>query len=85
MIWVATQTQPDVSFDVCRMSKTEKSSKVSKANMSLLELKSKTDSICFSQLGKHVGLNIACYSDATYANFKDGSSQDDFIMFVEAE
>ena len=25
MMWVATQTQPDVSFDKCRMSNTRKS------------------------------------------------------------
>ena len=42
MMWVATQTQPDVSFDVCRMNNTRKSlmgKLLFKANKSLLKLK----------------------------------------------
>ena len=52
MMWVATQTQPDVSFDVCRMSNTGKYLKVKllfKANKSLLILQLKTGSISSSK------------------------------------
>ena len=33
-------------------------------------------------MGKPVGLNIVCYSDADYASLGDGSSQNGFIIFV---
>ena len=71
-------TQPYVSFDVCRMSNTRKSLKLKllfKVNKLQLRLTSKIGSISFLQLGNPVGWNIVCYSDATYASFKDGSSQ----------
>ena len=44
-----------------------------KANKSLVKLKSKTDSICFPQLEKPVGLCIVCYSDAAYVSLKEES------------
>ena len=74
---VATQTWPDVSFNVSRMSNTGKSPKVKllfKVNKSLQKLKSKTDSIFFPQLGKPVGPSIVSYADAIYASIEDGSS-----------
>ena len=55
MMCVATQNRPDVLFDVYRISKTRKYSKVTllfKANKSQLKLKSKKGSICFPQLKK---------------------------------
>ncbi|GAB1599998.1 hypothetical protein Ahia01_000277300 [Argonauta hians] len=85
MMWVSTQTRPDVSFDVCRMSNTGKSPKVKllfEANKSLLKLKSKTGSISFPQLGNPSDLSVVCYSDATYASLEDGSSQGGFIILV---
>lgn len=85
MMWVSTQTQLDVSFDVCRMSNIGKSPKVKflfEANKSLIKLKSRTGSISFPQLGKPSDLNIVCYSDATYASLEDGSSQGGFIILV---
>ena len=85
MMWVSTQTRPDVSFDVCQMSNTGKSPKVKllfEANKSLQKLKARTGSITFPQLGKPSALNIVCYADATYASLEDGSSQGGFIIFV---
>ena len=66
MMLVATWNQPDVLFDVCRMSNTGKS--LFEANKSLIKLKSKTGLIYFPQPEKPVGLSIVCYSDATYAS-----------------
>ena len=75
---VATKTQPDVSFDACRMSNTGKSPKEKlqfKANKSLLRSKFKTGSLCFLQLRKH-----ANYSDAIYASLDDGSTQSSIFV-----
>ena len=55
MMWVSTQTQPHVAFDVCRMSNTGKFPKVKilfKANKALQKFKSWIGSITFPQQGK---------------------------------
>ena len=64
MMWVVTQTWPDVSFGMIRMSNTgevPKGNLLYKASKSLLKL----NSIYFPYLGKPTGLNIISYSDAT--------------------
>ena len=69
MMWVSTQTQPDVAFDVCLVSNIGKFPKVKllfEANKALQKLKSRTGSITFHQLGRSSDMNIVCYPDATY-------------------
>ena len=85
MVWVSTQTRPDVAFDMCWISNTRKFPKVkllSEANKPLQKLKSRTCSITFPQLGKPSDLNIIYYADATYTSLEDGSLQSGFIIFV---
>ena len=84
-MWVSTQTQPNVSFDVGWMSNTGNFPKVKllfKANKALQKLKSRTGSITFLLLRKPSDLNIVHNADATYASLEDKSSQNDFIIFV---
>ena len=74
-MWLCSQTQPDVAFDVCQISNTGKFPKVKllfKANKTLQKLKSRRGSITISQEERLLDLNIVCYADATYANLKDG-------------
>ena len=85
VMWVSTQTQTDVAFDVCWMSNTGKFPKLKllfEANKALQKLKSRTRCITFSQLEKLSDFNIVCYANATYASLEDGSSQGGFIIFV---
>ena len=84
-MWVANQTWPDVSFNVCRMSNTEKYLKVRllfETNKFLLEWKSKTCSLSFPQWGKPADLKIVGYSDVTYASLEDVYLQGGFMIFV---
>ena len=86
MLWVTTQTRPDLAFDVGKISNAGKHPKVkllSEANKVLIKLKSKTGSIYFPNLGKPSDLKVLCYSDATYASLEDGSSQGGFVILVQ--
>ena len=67
-MWVTTQTQPDVVFDVCQMSF---QNLLLELNNALQKLKSRTGSIIFPQLGRPSDLNIVYYAYATYASFED--------------
>ena len=86
MNWVASQTRPDVSYDVCRISNIGKHPKVKmliEANKSLTKLKSKDITISFSNIGNPEDLTVTCFCDASYASLEDGSSHGGFIIFVE--
>ena len=85
MIWVSTQTRPDIAFNVGWISNKRKFTKgklLFETNKALQKLKSKTGSLTFPQLGKSSNLNTVCYTDATYASLEDGSSRGGFIIFV---
>ena len=86
MLWVATQTRPDMVYDSCRVSNVGKQPNVStvlEANNSLSKLKAKQGHIFFPNLGNPKYFKIICYSDATYASLPDGSSQGGYIVFVK--
>ena len=84
IMWVSSQTQSHVVFDVCWMINTGKFPKgklLSEANKTQQKLTSRTCSITFTQLGRPSDLNIVCHADATYASLEDGSSQGSFYHF----
>ena len=88
MMWVASQTRPDVSFETCVMSNTGKHPTVKmvhEANKALSKLKSQNVSLLFPDLGDPRRLKILAYSDATYASLEDGSSQGGVLVFVQGE
>ena len=86
MLWVTTQTRPEMMYDACKVSNVGKHPKVNnlvEANLALQKLKSKKGHIKFYNLGNPNQLKVVCYSDATYASLPDGSSQGGFIVFVQ--
>ena len=86
MLWVSSQTRPDVSYETCLMSNMGRCPTVKKlheANKALTKLKSKDVSIKFPDLGESNKLKVISYSDATYASLSDGSSQGGVMTFVE--
>ena len=88
MLWVSSQTRPDMSFDTCLMSNMGKNPTIKKlheANKALVKLKSKHVSIKFPHLGNPRQLSVVSYSDATYASLADGSSQGGVITLVQGE
>ena len=86
LLWVTTQTRPEMMYDACKVSNVGKHPKVNnlvEANLALQKLKSKKGHINFLNLGNPNQLKVICYSDATYASLPDGSSQGGFIVFVQ--
>lgn len=88
MMWVASQTRPDLSFETCVMSNTGKHPSVKmihEANKAVSKLKNQNLSLHFPNLGDPRNLKVLAYSDATYASLEDGSSQGGLIIFVQGE
>ena len=83
--WVATQTRPDLSFDVSEFSTFMKKGKVvcmRQANKNIKKAKKERSQICVPNLGDLHNLRIVAYSDASFANLEDGGSQGGYIIFV---
>ena len=83
MNWVCTQTRPDIAFDVCDLSVTCNKSTVGdllRLNKLVKRLNSYYLNILFPKMSNLC--KIECYSDASFANLPDGSSQAGFIIFL---
>ena len=88
MLWVSSQTRPDISFETCMMSNTGKHPKVAmllEANKALSKLKKDRVKLKFPSLGDYRKLSASVFSDATYNSMKDGSSQGGHIVFLKGE
>ena len=88
MMWVASHTRPDISFETCVMSNIGKKPLgkiLHGANKALTKLKSRKVSLKIPCLGAPESLRIKAYSDATYGSLEDGSSQGGFIVFIQGK
>ena len=88
MLWVSSQTRPDVSYETCMMGNMGKNptmDMIHNANKALVKLKSKKVEIKFPQLGRPEKLRVIAYSDATYNSLTDGFSQGGIIVFLMGE
>ena len=88
MLWMSSQTYPDMSYETCIMGNTGKSptmNMIHDANKALIKLKSKRVDIKFPPLGRPGSLKVISYSDATYNSLPDGSSQGGFLVFLMGE
>ena len=83
--WVATQTRPDVSYEVCELSSVFDTAKIDdllKANKVVRKLKSTLVDVIYPKLDDKDHLTIECYSDAAFGNLSDGGSQGGYIIFI---
>lgn len=83
--WVATQSCPDIAFEVSMMSSAMKSPKVEnilKANKVLQRVKSNPLSICFPCLQSVEKCSILCFSDASLGNLPSGHSSGGYVLFL---
>ena len=75
--WLASQTRPDISFDVlnlsCDINKNPVVSHLIEANKMILKIKNKESKLVFPNLGTVDDLKIVAFTDA-YANLPDGTS-----------
>ena len=75
--WLATQTRPDLSFDVCELSTNLKCGTVrllEKANDVIKKAKYNTIFLHFPVMNLN-DIAVRCYADASFANLPDGGSQ----------
>ena len=87
ILWVASQTCPDLSFETCVMTNTGKQSTVRAtihdANKAISKLKSQSIGITFPSVESTDGMQVIAFSDATYASLDDGLLQGGYIIFIE--
>ena len=75
--WLATQTRPDLSYDVCELSTNQKSATVEllmKANKVIKKAKMNKVFLHYPVLDLN-NLYVRCYTDASWKNLPDGGSQ----------
>ena len=69
--WIATQTRPDLSFDVSEFSSFMKRGEVEcfkQVNKNIKKAKREKSQICIPNLGNLDKLSIVAYSDASFTN-----------------
>ena len=83
--WIATQTRPDLSFDVSECNSIMKRGKMEcfrQVNKNIKKAKMEKSQIFIPSLESLRDLSIVGYSDASFANLDDGGSQGGYIIFV---
>jgi hypothetical protein len=83
--WLATQTRPDVAFDVCELSTSLSGATVEevlRANKVLKRIKQHPVMLHFCGLEEPEQLCIECYSDASFGNLQGGGSQGGYVVFL---
>ncbi|XP_018008572.1 uncharacterized protein LOC108666247 [Hyalella azteca] len=83
--WIATQTRPDISFDVCELSSVFDKARVDdliRANKVVKKVQSRSVVVQYPKLRDQNQLTIECYSDASFGNLKDGGSQGGHVIFI---
>ena len=86
--WLATHTRPDIAFDACELSVSLKKATIGDMlRLNKLVSRVKSDSWClsFPRLQSVDSCYLECFSDASFANLPDGSSQGGFIIFIKDE
>ena len=75
--WTSPQTRPDISYQACAVI-------ISIKNAIICDLKTAKKYICKPkrQIWRTSNGKIICFSDASFANLKSGSSQGGFITFM---
>ncbi|GAB1610627.1 hypothetical protein Ahia01_001349000 [Argonauta hians] len=86
LAWVAGQTRPDISFDICQASvnMANESDNMKRINKCIKRLKSENPVLKFVPINFRSS-KIVCFADASFANLQNGASQGGFIIFIESE
>ena len=82
--WVACQTRPDLSFDLCELSSVANKAKVAdlmKANKILSKAKSNHVKLYYQPINIS-NMTIVIYNDSSFGNLSGGGSQGGFIAYL---
>ena len=88
LLWVSSQTRPDVSFHVSNLASSIKNATEIDFKYALKivkQLQNNIVSLSFYNLGKKQNLRIAVYVDASLANLSNGGSQGGYLIFLVGE
>ena len=83
--WLATQTRPDLSYDVSELSSMLKHENVECLKLAyrvVKKAKKEKSHIDIPDLGNLKHLNIGAYSDTSFGNLTDGGSQGGYVIFL---
>ena len=84
--WVATQSRPDIAFDVCDLSGRVKNAKVAdvlQLNKVVAKVTTNSIKIAVPNFDCIENCFLECYSDSSYANLPGGGSQGGLIIFLK--
>ena len=84
LLWVSTQTRPDMAYYTCVASNSTKSGTISDlklVNKAINYLQKNRLTLKYSKL-EFSNVSLVAFCDAAYGNLKDGSSQGAYIIFL---
>ena len=85
LLWVTSQTRPDVAYESCRVSNYGSSPTVRsliEANKAIMKLKAQKLRLSFPNLGCPENVSVVVYGDASHANLPSGASQGAYVVFL---
>ena len=83
--WISTTSRPDIAFETGELSILYKNAgmeELKRLNKLVDRVKCEPEKLFFPKLSKLENCYLDCYSDASFANICDGSSQGGFIIFL---
>ena len=83
--WVSSQTRHDMTYSACEVSVSTKNATIvdlTKANKNIPNLRSECLSLKIINIEDIHLRTTVCFSDVSFANFKDTSSQSGYIIFL---
>ena len=86
LLWVSSNTRPDIAFDSCAVSNYGNSPTVKNltaANKAVEKVKKSNLKLVFPNLGNPELWRVKVFSDASHANLLNGSSQGGYVVFLE--
>ena len=86
--WVATNSRPDIAYDVCELSTLLNEANVGdfmRLNKVISRVKNETVILQYPSLQNIDNCMFECFSDASFANLSNSGSQGGFIIFLKDE
>ena len=89
LLWVSNNSRPDIAYEtstlsLCNPGKNAVVEDILKVNKLILKLKQTKGVVKYPDLGCPEDWSIKVYSDSSYANLPDGSSQGGFVIFLSS-
>ena len=88
LAWVASQSRPDIAFDVCQLSvglKNASCKSVNRANKCVKKLKNNPYMLKYPIFGDVKQAKVVVFADASFANLEGCASQGGYLVFLAGE